>query len=56
MFLSSLPSKLIKTILLTKAPIMGGSVTDRSSFMLKKECALADDVQKQQIYMCRVRY
>ncbi|MCY8211630.1 hypothetical protein MOC18_09460, partial [Bacillus spizizenii] len=27
MFLSSLPSKLIKTILLTKAPIMGGSVT-----------------------------
>ncbi|MCY8206785.1 hypothetical protein MOC28_04820, partial [Bacillus subtilis] len=25
MFLSSLPSKLIKTILLTKAPIMGGS-------------------------------
>lgn len=28
---------------------MGGSVTDRSSFMLKKECALADVVQKQQI-------
>ncbi|OBA03229.1 hypothetical protein A9D36_13840 [Bacillus subtilis] len=51
MFLSSLPSKLIKTILLTKAPIMGGSVTDRSSFMLKKECALAD-VGKSSRFTC----